>query len=387
MDRPRTVVTIRQTANGWARERNSTAGAAKVATQRSQRQQPASEQVEEAHKAPLRREGQAGASVRAAGVGRGRGGGGGLVALAKRRSVSGELGFDGAGQEDWWAEEEEHDLEDEESQDEVPDASAILAAEAAAKAERKAAKRKAREADLWPDGGIGGWASSDWWGLDVDGAADWWGAAAEEEDEEARFERKAKRRRAKVEAAEAAVVAAREAAAAGRERAQRKSQAKVSIDLSRSYSGVVKKRDVFNGNLFIDCEPVTQACKRPAVITPDNNLMGARVGSIVCFKLTLDDVDGKPLAKDIVISGFDDEIDGAEVSDSSSEEEPKGKGKGKTLGKGMGKLSEGKGKLSDKGKSSFGKGASKSKPVVGKGLGKFAAKQGNGKPASKNTAR
>lgn len=298
-----------------------------------------------------------------------------MVALAKRRSVSGELGFDGAGQEDWWAEEEEEN----ESEDEEPDASAILAAEAAAKAERKAAKRKTREADLWPDGGIGGWASSDWWGLDVDGAADWWGAAAEEEDEEARFERKAKRRRAKIEAAEAAVLAAREAEVAGREKAQRKSQAKVSIDLSRSYSGVVKKRDAFNGNLFIDCGPVTQACKRPAVITPDHNLMGARVGSIVCFKLTLDD--GKPLAKEIVISGFDDEIDGAEVSDSSSEEETKGKGKGKTLGKAKGKLSEGKGKLSDKGKSFFGKGASKAKPVVGKGLGKFAAKQGYGKPA------
>jgi len=136
------------------------------------------------------------------------------------------------------------------------------------------------------------------------------------------------------------------------------------VNPKQSYSGTVRLRDPLTGDLLVHCEPVMQAFKMPASIPYGDNPGGARVGSMIVFKVDVSD-EGKPLAVDVCINGFDDEVEGAEpLPDSEEDEEeederaPKGKkGKGKggkdhAKGGAAGKGAKGYSKGWDKGKSS-----------------------------------
>lgn len=80
------------------------------------------------------------------------------------------------------------------------------------------------------------------------------------------------------------------------------------INTSISYSGVVTGTEQSTGNLLIDCAVIMSTLGQPVVINDQDNPGGVRVGSILCFKVELIGNGGIPLAKDIVINGFDDQV-------------------------------------------------------------------------------
>lgn len=82
----------------------------------------------------------------------------------------------------------------------------------------------------------------------------------------------------------------------------------VPINPSISYSGVVTGMEQSTGNLLIDCAVIMSTLGQPVVIHDEDNPGGVRVGSILCFKVELIGNGGIPLAKDIVINGFDDQV-------------------------------------------------------------------------------
>lgn len=146
----------------------------------------------------------------------------------------------------------------------------------------------------------------------------------------------------------------------------------VNLNLKMSHSGVVRSRDG-KGNLLIDCAPVTGAFGAQAVIPEDDNAMGARVGSIVCFHVK-PRKGLHPLAKNVVINGFE-EIDGAEAlpwEDDEDEEEEQGKKGGK---KGKRSFINQGGKKGKAGK--VGKGATAATKGCGKAAGKMAFSKGS----------
>jgi len=150
------------------------------------------------------------------------------------------------------------------------------------------------------------------------------------------------------------------------------------VNPDQSYSGVVRLRHPLSGDLLIHCEPVTQAFKKPASIPYGDNPGGARVGSIIIFKVSVSD-DGTPLAVDVRINGFDDEVEGAELFEPDEEEDeeeeaPKGK-KGKAKGSGGKGKDKGKDNGKDKGKN---KGGAKGKGIKGVSKGREKGKAGSG---------
>eukprot|EP00927_Polykrikos_kofoidii_P023136 TRINITY_DN213_c3_g1_i1.p1 TRINITY_DN213_c3_g1~~TRINITY_DN213_c3_g1_i1.p1 ORF type:complete len:364 (-),score=86.20 TRINITY_DN213_c3_g1_i1:103-1194(-) len=104
-----------------------------------------------------------------------------------------------------------------------------------------------------------------------------------------------------------------------------------------SYSGVVKWEDYDTGDLLIDCPPIKSICRCPVRLAYDDNTMGAKLGSVLCFKAALGE-DDTPYASNIILNGVE-EVGSGDIADeptteSEAEEETparndKGKGKGK----------------------------------------------------------
>ncbi|CAJ1354544.1 unnamed protein product [Effrenium voratum] len=82
------------------------------------------------------------------------------------------------------------------------------------------------------------------------------------------------------------------------------------INQNQSFSGVVTALQPRSGDLLIDCPAIARVFGRPPVIRAAANDMGARVGSIVVFRLR---PGPDPVATDIVINGFDWELGDAEA--------------------------------------------------------------------------
>lgn len=97
------------------------------------------------------------------------------------------------------------------------------------------------------------------------------------------------------------------------------------VNPNQSFSGTVIKREPSSGDLIIDCVAANHAFGQPAIISEDENFMGAKVGSIICFKVE-PDRSGVPRAKNIVINGFEqqggEEFEGEDEFEIEEEEWP-----------------------------------------------------------------
>ncbi|CAE7577374.1 unnamed protein product, partial [Symbiodinium pilosum] len=78
------------------------------------------------------------------------------------------------------------------------------------------------------------------------------------------------------------------------------------LNFKLSFSGVVNALEPKSGNLLIDCAAVSRHFGRPAMIAPSANPMNAQVGSILTFRL--DPKKELPMAENVVLNGFDQEV-------------------------------------------------------------------------------
>eukprot|EP00439_Symbiodinium_sp_Y106_P080138 s123_g18.t3 len=109
----------------------------------------------------------------------------------------------------------------------------------------------------------------------------------------------------------------------------------VDFSFASSFSGVVNAVEPKTGNLLIDCAAVSHHFGRPAIIQPKENPMNAKVGSIITFRLSPQNE--LPIASDVVLNGFDQEIGDAfeNIADDGANGSGFLKGKGPSLkGKG-----------------------------------------------------